>query len=165
MDVAPTFGEYVRRLRRRKRWGLQELADSAGLSVSHLSRIENDNAVPNAESVVKLNGALEGDLGQMLELADCLPREILERYIRRAYEGESALRRAAGQGVVDSGFRQALVDEMDPDLRRKLGQHFRLSERDADGLYAVLRQIAAMSAEEREALLAFLSTSFRERER
>ena len=81
MQTGLTLGEYVRHLRRRKNWNLQELAKASGLSVSHLSRLENDNNLPNADTVVKLSAALEGDLEQMLQLADCLPREILARLI------------------------------------------------------------------------------------
>jgi len=55
--------------------------------VSHLSRIENGNAAPGAGTVVKLAKALDADLRQLLELADCLPREILERYVGRASAG------------------------------------------------------------------------------
>ena len=91
MDRDDTLGEYVRRLRRRKHWGLQDLANSASLSVSHLSRIENDGVVPNPETVVKLATALNGELDRMLEMADCLPREIFERYIRRAGDGGRAV--------------------------------------------------------------------------
>jgi len=39
------------------------------------SRIENDRAVPNADTVVKLANALNGRLERMLEMADCLPGE------------------------------------------------------------------------------------------
>src|SRR5437763_16277111 len=90
-----SFGEYIRRLRRQKRKMLQDLAREAGLSVSHLSRIENDSAMPNTDTVVKIHRALGGDLGEMLELADCLPREILDGYIRRFSEDPSALQRSA----------------------------------------------------------------------
>lgn len=80
-----SVGEYTRQFRRRKRWGLQDLARATELSASHLSRIENDRAVPNAQTVLKLAKALDGDLGRMLELAGYLPaldgdlEEILSR--------------------------------------------------------------------------------------
>ena len=73
-----TVGEYMRRLRRRKGWTLLELARETGLSYSHLSRLENDKNLPNPETVVKLAGALDGDLDQMLALAKCLPQEVLD---------------------------------------------------------------------------------------
>lgn len=66
MTTQLSFGEYIRRRRRAKRWQLQELAVQSGLSLSHLSRIENDNAVPNPDTVVKLAKALDGDLELML---------------------------------------------------------------------------------------------------
>ena len=67
MSTQRTFGEYVRRLRRAKLWDLQDVAQATGLSVSHLSRFENDHAVPSPEDVVKLASALDGNLEYMLE--------------------------------------------------------------------------------------------------
>jgi transcriptional regulator with XRE-family HTH domain len=154
-----SFGEYTRRLRRRKQWQLQDVAAATGLSVSHLSRIENDNALPNPDTVVKLATALGGELERMLELADCLPREILERLIRRTDDSAPALRRSAGETGADPGFSRALVEDMDPNLRRALAQQFGLSDRDVEGLFAVLRNIGQMRPERREAVIAFLADS------
>src|SRR5947209_7043966 len=95
MNGNVTFGECIHRLRRAKGWQLAQLAAATGMASTHLSRIENDNVVPNAESVVKLAKALDGDLRQMLELADCLPREILERFVRRASDSAPSLHRSA----------------------------------------------------------------------
>ena len=96
MEHSLTLGEHVRHLRRRKGWGLQQLAEATGLSLTHLSRIENDSAVPNPGSVVKLANALGADLDRMLELAQCLPEEILKRLLRRADSDTPARRRAGG---------------------------------------------------------------------
>jgi transcriptional regulator with XRE-family HTH domain len=156
-----SLGEYVRRLRRRKGWQLQELANATGLSLSHLSRIENDNALPNADTVVRLAQALDGELEQMLQMADCLPREILARLIRRAEDSAPSLHRAAGEQPPDADFSQVLVDDMDPQLRRMLADRFSLSERDVHGIFSVLHEIGHMAASEREAIIAFLATRSR----
>lgn len=161
MDSGLTFGEHMRRLRRAKRWQLQQLAAESGLSLTHLSRIENDNAVPNPETVVKLANALDGDLEFMLQLADCLPQEILERLMRRAAGSDSALRRAAGSSE-DPGFARALVDDMDPGLRSALAHAFGLAEPDAEGIFLVLRRLAQMAPAERESVLRFLLPSPKE---
>jgi len=152
-----TLGEYTRRLRRQKRWGLQELAAATGLSVSHLSRIENDSALPNVESVVKLATALDGDLELMLDQAQCLPQEIMDRLLERAQGSKEAVRRAAGDAA-DPGFARALVEEIDPRLREALEQQFRLSKGDIDGLFAMLQRLAAMKPEQRAAVLGFLAS-------
>lgn len=162
MATELSLGEYVRRLRRGKRWGLHELAAATGLSVSHLSRIENDSAVPNADTVVKLATALDGPLEQMIELADCLPREILERLIRRADEATPSLHRLAGQSVADEAFAQALVEDIDPSLRKSLADRFGLSERDVRGIFAVLQRMAQMTPAERKAIIGFLAATTRE---
>src|SRR5678809_791412 len=124
MDEELTFGEYVRRLRRRKRWQLQALATATGLSVTHLSRIENDSAVPNADTIVKLSNALDGELERMLQMADCLPREILDRLVHRAAYGGTVLKRSAGSQPADFSFPQALIEDLDLDVRAVLANHF-----------------------------------------
>ena len=156
-----SFGEYVRRLRRQKRWQLQDLADATGLSVTHLSRIENDNAVPNAESVVKLANALDGDLTFLLQLAECLPREILDRLSRRADDHSHALRRAAGEGA-DLTFARTLVEDIDPPLRRSLATWMGIAEEDTDAIFRLLHELAVMPEAQRQALITFVNMNTRE---
>jgi hypothetical protein len=48
---------------------------------------------------------------------------------------------------------------MDPGLRHALAQQFGLSDRDIEGLFAVLRRMAHMSPQQREAVIAFLAAS------
>ncbi len=79
MERQITFGEHMRRLRRGQRLSLHDLAERTGLSYSHLSRIENDSSLPRPLTVVEIATALDGDLRQMLELAECLPQIILDR--------------------------------------------------------------------------------------
>lgn len=155
MNATLTLGEYIRRLRRSKGWQLQRLATETGLSLTHLSRIENDNAVPNAESVVRLAGALDGDLTLMLEMADCLPREILERLIDRASDASPALHRSAGTQE-DPGYAQALVEDLDPPLRSALTIYFGFSEPNVEGLVAMLRAMARLEPDERDQTIASL---------
>src|SRR5690242_17447248 len=95
MQVELSFGEYLRRLRRQKALPLQDVARKSGLSTSHLSRLENDNGLPTTDTVVKLHNVLGGDLTVMLELARCLPDEILDRYIRHADTDAPVLKRSA----------------------------------------------------------------------
>jgi len=156
-----SLGEYIRRLRRKTKTGLQELADATGLSVSYLSRIENDNAVANPDAVVKLSRALDGDLEVMLLKADCLPQEILERLTRRASQGEAALRRATGDAV-DGGFVEALVGDIDPQLRGAVTSQFGLSENDAEAVFQAFRQLSQMSPELRAAAMNAIAALARE---
>ncbi|TAJ21118.1 MAG: XRE family transcriptional regulator [Dehalococcoidia bacterium] len=91
-----TFGETIRRLRRARQWSLRRLSDETGLAYSYLSRVENDSASPQAEVVAKLAEALDGDLRDLLELAACLPRVILDRIIERGDSVGPTLNRQAG---------------------------------------------------------------------
>ena len=95
-----TFGETIRRLRREKQWSLTTLATETGLSYSHLSRLENDSVSPGADAVARLAETLDGDLRELLELADCLPEVILNRIAR---QGSGALNRRAGPGDAPDG--------------------------------------------------------------
>ena len=158
MNDPLTLGEYVRRLRRAKRLQLQQVADETGLSASHLSRIENDNAVPNAETVVKLAAALDGDLSAMLLQAECLPREILDRYVRDAAGSGSALRRSAGDRL-DTGYAEALVRDMDATLRRTLAQTFDVPEHDAEAMVGMLQALARLPADRRNTIVEFLAST------
>ena len=153
-----TFGEYVRRLRRRQHMGLNDLAKESELSVSHLSRLENDSGIPNPDTVVKIANALGGDLEQMLKLAKCLPREILERLSRRVDQGADALRRGWGEQSDDPSFARALVEDIDPNLRTALAKRFRLSEQDVEGIFSVLGRMSSMSQSERDGVLKLLGT-------
>lgn len=161
MQVDLTFGELLRRLRRDKRMPLQDVARRSGLSSTHLSRLENDSGLPTTDTVVKLHRVLGGDLTVMLELARCLPDEILDRYIRRGDDSAPVLKRSAPGQVDDPIFAQALVQDMDPAIRRAIAQAFGLSDQDAEGVMTALRRLAKMSEEEREQVIGVLKLATR----
>ncbi len=156
VDERLTLGEYVRRLRRAKGWQLHQLAATTRMSLSHLSRIENDNAVPNAETIVKLSKALDGDLERLLEMAACLPREILQRLIERAGEVSPALHRSAGPQV-DPEYARALVEDIDPLLKTALTDYFGFTDQNVDGLFTMLGAMARMDPVERDQMIEFLA--------
>ena len=131
------------------------------MSLSHLSRLENEKSLPSVDTVVKLANSLEGDLELMLEMAGCLPKEILERLVRRADETTRLHRRLIGQERIDPTFVPALIEDMDLNIRVGLEERFRLSEQDVDGLFAVLRDLAQMDQDQREAILNMLALAVR----
>jgi transcriptional regulator with XRE-family HTH domain len=161
MQVDLSFGEYVRRLRRQMAMQLQDVARRSGLSTTHLSRLENDNGLPTTDTVVKIHNVLGGDLPVMLELAKCLPEEILDRYIRHADDGMPVLKRSALGQVDDPIFAEAFVEDMEPTIRRAVEQEFGLSERDAGGILTALRRLAKMSEQEREQVIGVLKLATR----
>jgi transcriptional regulator with XRE-family HTH domain len=162
MQVDLTFGEYLRRQRRQKAMQLQDVARRSGMSTTHLSRLENDNGLPTTDTVVKLHRVLGGDLTVMLELAQCLPEEILDRYIRRADDSAPVLKRSALGQADDPIFAEAFVEDMEPAIRRAVAQSFGLSERDTDGVLTALRRLAKMSEQEREQVIGVLKLATRE---
>ena len=86
---------------------LSDLSTRTGLAYTHLSRIENDSTVPGPDTVVKLAGALGGDLKVMLELAACLPRAILDRIAADAIAGESRSLPRSAYGMSQSPYRDS----------------------------------------------------------
>jgi transcriptional regulator with XRE-family HTH domain len=161
MQADLSFGEFLRRLRRDKRMPLQDVARNAGLSSTHLSRLENDNGLPTTDTVVKIHNVLGGDLSVMLELARCLPDEILDRYIRRADDKAPVLKRSATGRIDDPLFAEAFIQDMDPGIRCAVAQAFGLSDRDAEGVLTALRRLAKMSEEEREQVIGVLKLATR----
>lgn len=159
MESESSLGQYVRSLRRQKRWSLQILAESVGLSSSRISRIETDSAIPTVDTVVKLANALDGDLNLMLKMADCLPQEILERLVRRVGGGAAPHRRLAGKEADDTTFAGALIEDIDPNLRSTLAAAYHLSDKDVDGIFSVLERLAAMDSEKRNAVIGFLTAN------
>jgi transcriptional regulator with XRE-family HTH domain len=161
MQVDLSFGEYLRRLRRQKAMQLQDVARRSGLSTTHLSRLENDNGLPTTDTVVKIHNVLGGDLSVMLELAQCLPDEILDRYIRRADENATVLKRSALGQADDPIFAEAFIEGMEPAIRRAVEQAFGLSEHDAEGVLTALRRLAKMSEQERAQIIGVLKLATR----
>jgi len=149
-----TLGEYLRRLRKRKHWNLQTLSDESGLSYHHLSRVENDSVVPGVDAVARLAEALEGDLKLMLEMADCLPRQIMERISARPVDSAALTRsaglsgarapvpRSSGTGV-RTMVRKAGVPDSDADAVTEAIEHLlRLDRRRQRLVVQLLRQFA-----------------------
>lgn len=90
------------------------LSEKTRLSYPHLSKIENDSVVPTPQTVVTLVETLGGDLNLMLELADCLPKQILDRLTSRPET--PSLKRAAG-----GGGKPSTPDERVAAIARALG--------------------------------------------
>ena len=142
-----TLGEYVRRLRRAKGWSLSEAAEKVGVSYSYLSRVENDSAVPTAETLAKIASALDSDLPAMLELAVWLPRQILERIASRQNAGGvGRLKRAAHRSVGAGGG-----NDESPEMQA-LAQALGLTLDEAEELAPTLRALAHLAPHHRTAV-------------
>lgn len=159
MDSELTLGEYIRRLRKGLKRNLNWVHDQTGISYSHLSRIENDSTVPNPETVARLAEALDGDLKSMLEMADCLPRAILDRIV--AHEeigGPASLRRTAGS-------EGAAVAEGDADGHLvSLAQASGANNAEANELAKAIDQLLQLSPAQRRAVSSLIRSLYRERD-
>ena len=148
MEDQISFGEYVRRLRRRKKWSLHKLSDETGLNYPHLSRVENDSTIPRADTVAKIAEVLDGDLKIMLELADCLPRAIIDRMISSQEAGQtSPLRRAAGPPRGNEGSGSVDSRSLDPSLYEGL------SSEESQSVQSALAELLLLDPQVREAVM------------
>jgi transcriptional regulator with XRE-family HTH domain len=77
------FGERVRELRREKRLTQQKLAERLNVSLSYVSKVENErlNAgdYPSEDFVLKLAKALDADVDELRLLTDRVPKALLRR--------------------------------------------------------------------------------------
>lgn len=156
METELSFGERVRRLRKAKGWSLHDLAGATELSYSHLSRVENDSVPPGVETVTKLVDVLDADLAEMLELANCLPRQILDRIVSRNENTAESLRRAAGpsQHRADSA----------PSVVASLARQRGLPEEQAEQVAQIVERLLDLPTSQREAVIALILSMARNNE-
>ena len=81
------FGRHVRKLREQRGFTQQELADSVGVSVSYVSKVENERLhfgdYPSEKFIHKLAEELKADEDELLLLTDRVPRSIRKRIKQR----------------------------------------------------------------------------------
>jgi HTH-type transcriptional regulator, competence development regulator len=82
-----TFGERVRELRKSKNLTLRELAVKVKVNFTYLSKIENQKLsfgeYPSEDLIRKLAKVLEGEVDELLLLAQKIPEDIKKRVIER----------------------------------------------------------------------------------
>ena len=154
MEARLTFGEYIRRLRRSRKWSLHSLADESGISYTHLSRLENDSTVPSAESVARLAEVLEGDLKAMLEMSGCLPRVILDRISSQEPQANSLKRTAGLPGQGSDGP----VPPQDEKLLAELQRVYNLDEADARAIAQAVDGLVRLEKTQRAPVLSMISS-------
>ena len=155
MNARLTFGEYMRRLRRKRKWSLNTLAEHCGLSYPHLSRLENDSTTASVESVARLAQALNGDLKIMLELADCLPRLIFDRISSQEASTSDSLMRTAGLG---GNLPEEPVPGIDHPLAAQLQDLYHIGEVDAGTLALAIDRLVNLEQTQRASLISLISS-------
>lgn len=85
--VAMQFGEHVRTLREARQFTQRVLAERVGVSVSYISKVENERLhfgdYPSEKFIHKLAAELETDEDELLLLADKVPSAIRKRIRER----------------------------------------------------------------------------------
>lgn len=68
LETGPTLGLKVRALRKAQRWTLAEVSKATGLSISALSKIENDQVSPTFANLMRLAEGLRISLSDLVTL-------------------------------------------------------------------------------------------------
>lgn len=81
------FGERVRKLRELRHWTQRELAQRVDVSMSYISKVENERLhfgdYPSAKFIHRLAKILRADEDELLLLAERVPDSIRERVLAR----------------------------------------------------------------------------------
>ncbi len=134
------------------------MAEETGISYSHLSRIENDSTVPNADTVARIAEALDGDLKLMLEMADCLPRAILDRIAAR---GETTGAGSLHRGI--EGGPSGSARHRNADLPvRELALSAGVDESEVDDIVEAMDRLVRLAPSHRSAVSRLIHSLFEE---
>ena len=81
------FGKRVRQLRKQRQLTQQDLAEALGVSLSYISKVENERLntgdYPSESFVHKLADALDADEDELLLLTDRVPKFVRKRFRER----------------------------------------------------------------------------------
>lgn len=96
------FGEKVRALRTGRNFTQRDLAERLGVSVSYISKVENERLhfgdYPSEKFVHKLAAELDADEDELLLLSDRVP-EVIRRRIRQEPELFRRLAKVSGKDL------------------------------------------------------------------
>ena len=95
VDMAKSFGQALRELRRSKDITQRDLSMRVGVDFSYISKVENDRlAPPSADTIVKICEVLEVSPDELLALTGKMPTEVKEmisanraaiKFVRKAH--------------------------------------------------------------------------------
>jgi transcriptional regulator with XRE-family HTH domain len=94
MNNETTFGQRVQALRVEKRMGIRELGRAVDISAMHISNLEKGKSMPSSDLVEKIAAELQGDLDELLHLADQLDPAVVNVIQSNPYTVPSLLRSA-----------------------------------------------------------------------
>jgi transcriptional regulator with XRE-family HTH domain len=85
--MTQTFGQRIKELRKAKGLGQRAVAAQVGINFTYLSKIENDKvdfaAFPSEETIRKLAKVLDGDVDELLLMAEKIPDHIRKRVLEK----------------------------------------------------------------------------------
>ena len=94
MSNEATFGQRVQALRVEKRMGIRELGRALDISAMHISNLEKGKSMPSSDLVERIAAELQGDLDELLHLADQLDPAVVNVIQSNPYTVPSLLRSA-----------------------------------------------------------------------
>ena len=113
------FGEAVASLRANKQMGLRELGRAVDISAMHISNLEKGKSMPSPELVTKLAAVLDGDLDELLHLADQIDPAVVVVIQNNPQSVPSFLRSAKDLTPEQWQALQRQVDKMNKQTTKK----------------------------------------------
>ena len=110
----PSFGDYLRELRKAKGLSQKELAERVGIDFTYLSKIETGGAAPPAEdTILRLADVLRADADKLILLAGKVPKDL-----SKVVTGSSAVPTLL-RAMKDKEFTEEQLEECLRQLRKK----------------------------------------------
>ena len=113
------FGETVASLRANKQMGLRELGRAVDISAMHISNLEKGKSMPSPELVTKLAAVLDGNLDELLHLADQIDPAVVDVIQNNPQSVPSFLRSAKDLTPEQWEALQRQVDKMNKQTTKK----------------------------------------------
>ena len=107
--MAETLGQFIRRRRVEKNFGLREMARQVDISPAYLSRVETDEeqTPPGEETLKAIAKALDEDLDNLMHLAGRVPADVGEM-IKKDPDLPQFLRTARNRGLTGKQLEELL---------------------------------------------------------
>ena len=91
MSLKIQLGQKIQLLRKRRRLTQEQFAELIGIDPKNVSKIENGNNYPSADTLTSIASALEVDIYELFVFKEELPYEVMKDTIMKALDSDKAV--------------------------------------------------------------------------
>ena len=88
MNLKFQLGQNIQLLRKKQRLTQEQFAELIGIDAKNISKIENGNNYPSADTLTAIAKALDVDVYELFVFEDSLPYEKMKEHILKALDSE-----------------------------------------------------------------------------